>query len=690
MSVTGSHGAGAIRCAPPRRTALDSMRLVSRWQTALLLLAALGVCRPQPALAEAADVRASDLAELSIQELMEVQVTSVSRKGQRLSKTASAVYVITAEDIRRSGATSIPEAPRMAPGVQVSQLGSNKWAIGIRGFNNRFSNKLLVMVDGRSVYTPLFAGVDWDVQDMLLDDIDRIEVVRGPGGTMWGSNAVNGVISIITKSADQTQGGLVRTGWGNQEGPIGEIRFGGRAGSSAHYRIYSKYFQRPGQHLATGSRAGDDWKALRGGFRLDWSHSEQDSLTVSGDVYGGESSSLLSLPLFISPFEGQFLTRAELSGHNIRARWTHKHSGRSTSNFQVYRDRQRRDDNTLNQRFIEATDFDYHNEFRLSSHHQLTWGGGYRLNRDELVGTETTSFHPTSRSTHLYQTFVQQEARMLSDRLLLTMGMKLERNSYSGWEVQPTAALLWDRSDNDTAWLSVARAVRIPSRLTSDGDVLLQVFPGTTGLNRVSLLGNPAFEPEELIAYQAGYRLRLGKRVSLDLTAFYNDYDKLEKLVFANPSAPAVIPVQFVNGISGRTRGVEGASTWRITEVSALHLSYSWLDVGLRSELIGLFDISDTEDRAPDHQFHARWYYDLPGGLQWDNSYYFVGSLGSLGVPAYHRVDSRVGWRPSLRIEFTFGLQNALDNQHPETSLLIRDLPTEIGRSAYGKITYGF
>jgi len=673
---------------------LNSKKLMSRCRAVLLLLAALGVCRPQAALADAAGVRANDLAELSIQELMEVQVTSVSRKGQQLSKTASPVYVITAEDIRRSGATSIPEALRMAPGVQVSRLGSNKWAIGIRGFNNRFSNKLLVMIDGRSVYTPLFAGVDWDVQDTLLDDIDRIEVVRGPGGTMWGSNAVNGVISIITKSAGQTQGGLVKTGWGNQEGPIGEMRYGGKAGSSAHYRVYSKYFQRPGQYLPAGGRDEDDWKALRGGFRLDWSRSERDSLTVSGDVYGGESNSALLLPIFRPPFEGRIQSRAELSGHNILARWTHKHSNRSTSTLQVYRDRQRRDDNTLNQRYIEATDFDYQNEFNLDSRNQLTWGGGYRLNRDALIGTENTSFHPASRSTHLYQTFVQDEARLFSDRLLLTVGTKLEHNSYSGWEVQPTAALLWDRSDNDSAWLSVSRAVRIPSRLSATGDILLQVFPGPAGLNRVSLLGNPAFEAEELIAYQAGYRIRLGQRVSLDLTAFYNDYDKLEQLTFADPSLapPGLIPTHFVNGIAGRTRGIEAASSWRLTQASAIHLSYSWLDVGLHSDLTGVFptEISDAEDRAPDHQFHARWYYDLPGGLQWDNGYYFVGSLGSLDVRAYHRVDSRIGWRPSARIELTFGLQNALDNQHPETNLFVRDLQNEIGRSIYGKITYGF
>lgn len=348
---------------------------MSRYRTVLLLIAVLGVCRPQSVFADAAGVRANDLAELSIQELMEVQVTSVSRKGQRLSKSASAVYVITSEDIRRSGVTSIPEALRMAPGVQVAQLDANKWAVGIRGFNNRFSNKLLVMVDGRSVYTPLFAGVDWDVQDMLLDDIDRIEVVRGPGGTMWGSNAVNGVINIITKSADQTQGGLVRTGWGNQEGPLGEMRFGGKIGSSAHYRASSKYFQRPAQHLAAGGRAEDDWKMLRGGFRLDWNRSERDSLMLSGNVYGGQSNSSLLLPTFTRPFQGRFRNHADLSGNNILARWTHTHSGRSTSNLQVYHDRQRRDDLALNQRLVEATDFDFQNEFRLSSNNQLMWGG---------------------------------------------------------------------------------------------------------------------------------------------------------------------------------------------------------------------------------------------------------------------------------------------------------------------------
>lgn len=663
---------------------------------ALLILA--GFWAPQTAFAGAAGRGVNDLTELSIQELMEVEVTSVSRKGQPLSKTASAVYVITAEDIRRSGATSIPEALRMAPGVQVAQVNANKWAIGIRGFNSLFSNKLLVMVDGRSVYNPIFAGVYWDIQDMILEDIDHIEVVRGPGGTMWGSNAVNGIINIITKSADQTQGGLLTAGWGNQEGSFGQARFGGKAGSSTHYRVHSKFFRRPGQHRAEGGRAEDDWDMLRGGFRADWSSSERDSLMVTADVHGGEANAPIFTPVFEPPFRARIRDHTDLSGSNILARWTRKHTARSTSNLQVYYDRQHRRGDSGNLRLIESADFDYQNQFDLSSTNQVMWGGGYRRNRDDLENIPIASFHPSSRTTHLYQAFVQDEIRLFSDRLLIAVGTKVERNSFSGWEVQPSANLLWDRGKNDSAWLSVARAVRTPSRVTADAESLLQVFPGAAGLNRLVYFGNPDFKPEELISYQAGYRVRLRRAVSLDLTAFHNDYDNIEAVLpgmpFFDPSlplAPTVIPLRPLNGRSGRTRGLEAASTWRLSESSQLHASYSWLDLRLRSTLVGVpDDVRKAEDAAPNQQFHARWYQDLPGRLQFDNSYYFVGSRGTVGLPAYHRVDSRIGWRPSRSIEFTFGLQNALDNQHPEAVEDVRQLPTEIGRSVYGKITYGF
>ena len=663
---------------------------------ALVLL--ISLYQPQTTHADTGKAHAKDLADLSIQELMEVQVTSVSRKDQKLSKTASAVYAISSEDIRRSGATSIPEALRMAPGVQVAQVNASQWAIGIRGFNGIFSNKLLVMVDGRSVYNPMFAGVFWDVQDMLLDDIDHIEVIRSPGGTMWGSNAVNGIVNIITKSADQTQGGLLTTGWGNQEGSFGEARFGGKAGSSAHYRVSSKFFRRPGQQRAEGGRAEDDWDMARGGFRVDWSSPGRDALMVSGDIYGGGSNLPIPVAVLDPPFQRRFREHTDLSGTNILTSWTRTHAGGSTSDLRVYYDRVQREGSTANARFIESTDFDYQNQLNTSSSNQVMWGGGYRRNRDSILSTPFLSFQPPSRTTHLYQAFVHDEMRLFSDQLLIAVGTKFEHNSFTGWEVQPSAALLWDRGQNESAWLSVARAVRIPSRVTAEAQALIQVFPGPTGLNRLVYMGNPAFKPEELISCQAGYRVRLRRTVSLDLTAFYNDYDKLETTIpgvpFADPSfpaAPTIIPLIPLNGRTGRARGVEAASTWRLSGSSQLHLSYSWLDFKLHSSLAGVSDdVSATEDIAPDHQFHVRWYHDLPGGLQWDNSYYFVTSLGSLGVPAYHRVDSRIGWRASKHVRFSFGLQNALDNQHLEAAEEVRVLPSEIGRSVYGKISYDF
>jgi len=640
-----------------------------------------------------------DLTEMSLEELMEVKVVSVSRHEQRLSDSAAAVYVITAEDIRRSGATSIPEALRMAPGVQVARVDANKWAIGVRGFNSRFSSKLLVMIDGRSVYNPLFSGVYWEVQDALLEDVERIEVVRGPGGSVWGSNAVNGVINIITKHARDTQGGILTAGGGNQESAIGGIRYGGRAGPNVHYRVFSKYFDRRGHLQPSGERAPDDWDVARGGFRVDWERSPQDTFLFSGDTYEGDAGGRLSVAAFEPPLRRTVRDPVSLSGANIMGRWTRRHSEASHSTLQVYFDRYRREEFSPSSQLVRTLDFDFQNETQLGDRFRLLWGLGYRTNWDELRGSEISSFTPEERRTHLTNAYFQQDVWLVPGKLQLAFGSKFEWNSYTQWETQPSASLLWRRSDRTSAWVSVSRAVRIPARADHDFRLAFQSFATPDGgLNTVTFFGDSGFEAEELIAYEAGYRVRLGQKVSLDLAAFYNDYDDLQATQpgtpFADPSLPGnprIIPMRLANARSGTAHGGEIALTWRARERTRVHASYSWNELRTSSDFPGGSLIPNTtDDRAPDHQFHARWYQDLPAGLEFDGAYYFVSSLGSLGVPSYHRADLRFGWRPSRRWSFSLAAQNLLDPQHPEMVPLGLEIPSEAGRSVYGKITFGF
>jgi len=659
------------------------------------LLVLIGAGLSWPASPKQQPRRPEDLTAISLEELMDIEVTSVSKKEQQLSRAAAAIYVITQEDIRRSGVTSIPGALRMAPGLQVARIDASKWAITARGFNGRFSNKLLVLIDGRSVYSPLFSGVYWDVQDTLLEDVDRIEVIRGPGATMWGANAVNGVINIITKSAAQTQGGLLSAGGGSEERGFGGLRYGGRLGGNAHYRFYSKYFNRNGLRNGPGESVSDQWDILRGGFRMDMSLSRRDSLTLQGDLYHGREAQRVDSATLSPPFLRTFRDQHKPAGGNVLGRWVHSYEGSETA-LQVYYDRTLREDSLLGQ-VLGTFDVDFQQDKAVANRHELMWGFGYRLTDAALKNQFSFQFEPDRRRDSLFSAFLQDDIGLIEERLRLTLGSKFEHNPFSGFEVQPTVRLAWLAHPRHTAWLAISRAVRTPSPGDQNVRINATVWPGAKGVaNLLSLLGNRDFRSEDLLAYELGYRVQATERVAVDVASFYHSYDELRSFRAGVPyleSTPAplhvVVPGYFENNTAAESHGLEVAATWRPSERWKWSAGYTGLALRLRRRP-GDLDMTMLEGDSPAHQVNVRSYADLTRTVQFDAVLYYVGTLPRLHVPAYTRVDARLGWRPRPDLELSLSLQNLLNDRHAEFLPEGASRRSEIGRSVYGKITWGF
>ncbi len=517
---------------------------------------------PLPAAADL-ETGETDLGSLSIEDLMELEVTSVSKHAQPLSEAAAAVYVLTGEEIRRSGMTTIPEALRMVPGLAVARIDASRWSVTARGFSSQFANKLLVLIDGRSVYTPLFSGVFWDVQDVMMEDIDRIEVVRGPGGTLWGANAVNGVINIITKRADETQGLLTSAGMGSQEEGFGSVRYGMAVGEDIHIRSYVKYFKRDDFDSSSGGSANDRWDMVRGGFRMDWDVTPDDLVTFQGDYYDGETHSTL---LSGAPDSD------DLSGGNILTRWSHSFSEVSDMSAQLYFDRTERKlsliEDTLN-----TLDLEFQHRFQMSAIHDVVWGAGYRLSVDEIENTAAVGFSPEDRTDNLASAFVQNEFRFLEDSLHLILGSKFEYNEYTDFEFQPNLRVLWQPDTSQSVWGAVSRAVRTPSR-ADDGVSFFSTSPVPGVFNTFS--GNDDFESEDLLAFEIGYRAQPVERFSIDATAYFNLYDDLRSTEILGPPAPlpsppfplgsVVVPLGLDNKVDAEAYGIEVSANWSVTD----------------------------------------------------------------------------------------------------------------------------
>ncbi len=488
---------------PNASTAMPPWPHMAHWVIRLLLVTASLTLTCSAVSAERSN--GVDLTELSIEEVLQLEVTSAAKKPQKLANTAAAIFAITADDIRRSGATSIPEALRMVPGLQVARIDANKWAITSRGFNGRFANKLLVLIDGRSVYTPSFSGVYWEVQDTLLADVDRIEVIRGPGAALWGANAVNGIINIITKHARDTRGSLLTAGAGTEERGFGSLRYGTALSDAAFLRFYAKYFNRDSSVDPEGQDTSDAWEMVRSGLRLDWQLTDHDDLTVQGDVYHGDAAQTLSLPSFLPPFRERRTVDIDWAGGNLLARWQHRFSELSNLTLRAYYDRTDRDEKDIIRETRDTFDLDVQHQFSWGSRQDIIWGLGYRFTDDKFTSSPFITIQPNSRSQHLFSAFVQDDITLIKDRLHVILGSKFEHNDYTGFEIQPTARLLWTPHKRHTVWTSISRAVRTPSRGDNDTLTNQRILPPGTPENPgplptlVRFLGNRDFVSGALV-----------------------------------------------------------------------------------------------------------------------------------------------------------------------------------------------
>ena len=636
---------------------------------------------------------------MTIEALLDLRVTSVSREPEPLSHAAATVSVITQEDIRRSGATSIPDLLRMVPGLDVAQMDASTWAISARGFNTQYATFMLVLVDGRTVYDPTFNGVRWDAQDTVLEDIDRIEVICGPGAALWGQNAVNGVISITTKKASETQGGLVTVAAGNLQTPETTVRYGGDAGSKGHYRVFGKYFDRQEQDLASGARASDGWASRRIGFRGDWDLSTRDSLTVLGGGYEDLEHHLENRIVSLLPPMQQIITNpVHSNGFDILVKWQRTFSGRSDIALQVYHNHTDSRDTAFGER-RNTSDVDFQDHIAIKARHDLVWGLGLRYTVDHTSGSFQTSFTPPVDRNTTYSLFVQHEIALLPDRLRLVWGARFTQDNYTGPEFQPDGRLLWTPNLSNSFWLAVSRPIGEPSFSSKSVRFSQTVSLGPGGVPVVAaVLGNPNIGHDNTLSVQAGYRAQLGHKWSLSAAGFYSRYKGVRSASFGalfleTDPIPAhfVFPVFLQSGVRGETDGLELTGTWQISSWWRLAAGYTLLRMSLRDDLAGGAAVPSATGTSPQNQFQVHSYLNLPRNWEWDTFVSVTGKLPTDNIPAYTRVDTRVGWRFAERASISLVGQNLLQPRHFEFGSSTGNISTtQIRRSGYAKLTWTF
>jgi iron complex outermembrane receptor protein len=668
---------GHATCRP---NATDLSPRIASWRVSVAL-AVLLVLGGAPAFSEEAPPPARpELTELSLAELANIRVTSVSKRPEERFQSAAAIYVITSDEIRRSPARTIPQLLRSVPGVDVARVDASQWAIGIRGFTSTLSRAMLVLIDGRSVYNPLFAGTYWDVQDVLLDDIERIEIIRGPGGSLWGANAVNGIINIITRSAKDTAGGIVAGGGGKEETGFGSGRYGAALGAGGHYRVWGKYFDRDAEFHAVGD-AYDAWHMYRGGFRADWDLRSSATLTMQGMLYGGHAGRRTTFAAYDPPYARTVQGDDDLGGGHLYSKWTKPVREGSELSVQAYYDRTHRNEPNFRED-RDTFDLDAQYQTRLPGRQQIVAGLGYRFSDSRTGGPPTVAFEPPKRADALYSAFVEDSIEVVPDRVQLTLGSKLERNDYSGFEWQPSARLGWSPRADHFFWGAVSRTVRTPSRL--DRDLAVTVATSASAPVFIRVLGTPTFESERAVVYEAGYRFRLGDRALLDLAAFHNHYPNLSSI---EPGAPLrepgrqVIPFQIANGLDAKVSGAELSADLRPSARWRLRGGYALLDMTLRPRPGSRDTTSSSAARGnPRHEVTASSSWTLPRGLLVDAWYRWISPRPSRSVGAYSEIDARVTWRRGTHLELAAAGLNLLHAHHAEF-----DPAVEIERSIYGE-----
>jgi len=611
----------------------------------------------------------SELKKLSVEDLMNIEVTSVSKRPEKLKDVSSAIQVITREDIRQSGATSVPEALRLAPNLQVAQVNASQWAISARGFNNVLSNKLLVLIDGRVVYTPLYAGVFWDVQNLLLEDIERIEVISGPGGTLWGANAVNGVINITTRSSAQTKGLFAEGGAGTLLRSYGGLRYGGNIREHLTYRVYGTAFKKGSTEGTDGSDPHDDWTMFQGGFRLDWEAGEKDAITLQSNYYDNRPNP-----------DGK--TPVVASGKNATARWSHTSVNGQTYQLQAYYDETWRNFGSGLAENLRTYDVEWHINHYLGRRHTLAWGAELRLMDDHVNNLPSFAFEPGNKLLHLYSVFLQDEIALIQDKLRLTLGTKVEHNNYTGFQYSPNIRLALTPSSTQMLWAAVSRAVRNPSRI--DRDFSLYAAPG------VAVIGaaGDRFQSESLLAYELGWRYTANEKFSTSVATFYNVYDNIRS---AEPGpAPSGIPIIFANGVKGETYGAEVSGIYNVSGWWRLRGGYTFLkkNLAIKSTSADL-NGGTAESDDPEQQFLIQSMMSLPGKIELGAVLRYVDKLSKPPVPNYTELDLRAGWKMNKFIELNIVGQNLIGDTHAEF-IPSSPAPRRIQRSVYGKIICRF
>lgn len=619
------------------------------------------------------EAQVQQLKSLSLADLGNIRVTTVTKEPEEVWQTPAAVYVLTQDDIRRSGATTLPDLLRTVPGVEVAQIQSNQWAVGIRGFGSAFSRGVLLLIDGRSAYTDLYEGVYWDVQDVPLADIERIEIIRGPGGTVWGANAVNGVINIITKGAQDTQGSLLTALSGH------ENRFNGLAQQGLHrgrffYRLFAHGFLREPE-IDPGFAGYDRWQLVHGGFRGDWSKTWQNSFSLQGDLYTGASGQQVGLGVYVPLEEISVNGLQNVSGGDLNFRWQHHAIGGSDMRFQAYYDRTNRHGpqfgETRNTFDVDAVD-----KFSIHARNEMILGAGARIEPSHFIQTQpTVDFLPHRQNDYIYSAFAQDTIHLLPHRLNLIAGTKLEYNNFSRFEYQPSVRLLWNPSLHSTLWGAISRAVRTPGRLDQDLQLTRVASSNPPLIDRIE--GDPSFQSEVLIGYEAGYRQLLTKNFFADLALFHNRYEKLEGYgkpfysLITSPVRAIVLNGPIANSVDGNTDGLEIAPDWKVMPWWELKGNYSYLHIRTQPRPAfagGLAEVNANSynGTSPHRESTVQSYFDLPHGFDFNVDYRFVSRIPAQSVTSYQTADAHADWKMNRHWSFSLSGRNLLQPAHQE------------------------
>lgn len=608
-----------------------------------------------------------DFLELSLESLMDIEVTSVSKRSEKLSAAAASIFVLTGEELKRSGARNFPEALRLVPGLFVAQTDGHTWVVTARGFGSTLADKLEVLLDGRSLYTPLFSGVFWEAQDTFFADVERIEVIRGPGAALWGANAVNGVINIVTKSTADTLGAKLEVaGGGGNLQSAAAVRYGFKIGDKAQARVYAKQQHFDDPETATGSSTEDGYKHKQWGFRSDWQINDQQQLTVQGDQYDGAINSPAA-------------EEESYSGYNLLARWQRQLPNGGQYQLQAYFDRTDRKNPGIFAEDRETSDIEFQHSFSVGEKQQWVWGAGYRRSEDKITNSAFVQFLPEQRDIERWSVFVQNQIALAPETLQLTMGIKVEDNDFTGVEVQPSVRLAWTPDDKRTVWTSLSRSVRTPNRL--DDDILIASGASPTFF----IAGNREFESEEVITLELGYRRSLSEKLSLDSTMFYNDYDQMRGVDYTG--SPPLNP-RIENTREGSGKGIEVMLHYTASPNWAMYLGGSFFDLDLDSKE-GFIDpgASNEDENDPRLQsfFRSVW---QSGRLSWDGTLRHVDSIEDQGTPSYTELDMRLAWRFDKGLELALVGANLLHDEHVEYGN--EQTGTHIQRSVHATATWSF